>query len=76
MTANQFFNNFFIFSASISLLTITYHLCTLLSGAKQLVRDTDTGINTTFSNLNGVLGPVARNMNSGNSLLGAIRQRN
>ncbi len=76
MDANQFFNNFFIVSASISLLSITYHLCTLLSDTSQLVKDANLGMNTTFVNVNGVVGPVARNMNEGSSLLSAIRQKN
>lgn len=71
MDANQFFNNFFIVSASIS-----YHLCTLLSDTSQLVKDANLGMNTTFVNVNGVVGPVARNMNEGSSLLSAIMRRN
>ncbi len=57
-------------------LSITYHLCTLLSDTSQLVKNANLGMNTTFSNVNGVVGPIARNMNGGSSLLSAIRQRN
>lgn len=61
---------------SISLLAIAYHLYTFLIEPKQSVKDTNAGINSTFVNINAIIEPVSRNVNSGNSLCRAITQRN